>query len=106
MWHVWDTIQVHTGLRWGNLRERGHLEYLGVDGRKILKMDLQEVGWGGMDGTDLAQDRDRWRELVNAEMNLHVPHKAEIRLAESRLASPEGLCPCSKAGTSLQVRGL
>ena len=38
-----------------------------------IKMDLQEVRCGGMDWMDLARDRDRWRELVTALMNLRVP---------------------------------
>jgi hypothetical protein len=38
-----------------------------------IRMDLQEVGWGGMDWIDLSQDRDRWRALVNAVTNLWFP---------------------------------
>jgi hypothetical protein len=38
-----------------------------------IKMDLREVGWGGMDWINLAQDRDQWQALVNREMNLWVP---------------------------------
>jgi hypothetical protein len=35
-------------------------------------MDLREIGWDGVDWIDLAQDRDRWRALVNTVMNLQV----------------------------------
>jgi hypothetical protein len=37
------------------------------------KMNFQEVGWGVVDRSDLARDRDRWRALINAVMNLRVP---------------------------------
>jgi hypothetical protein len=38
-----------------------------------IKMNLREIGWDGMDWIELAQDRDRWRSLVNTVMNLWVP---------------------------------
>jgi hypothetical protein len=38
-----------------------------------IKMDLQDVGWRGMNWIGLAQDRDKWRSLVNEVMNLRAP---------------------------------
>jgi hypothetical protein len=38
-----------------------------------IMMDLVEVGWGDVDWIGLAQDRDRWRALVNSVLNLRVP---------------------------------
>jgi hypothetical protein len=38
-----------------------------------IKIDLREIGWDRMDWIELAQDRDKWRALVNTVMNLRVP---------------------------------
>jgi hypothetical protein len=57
-----------TGFWWGNLRERPLGRPRCRWGGNV-KMDLQEVGRGGMDWIELAQDRDRWRAIVNAVMN-------------------------------------
>jgi hypothetical protein len=48
----------------------GRPRYRSVDN---IKMDLLEIGWGGVDWIGLAQDRDKWRALANAVMNLRVP---------------------------------
>ena len=65
---------MYTGFWWGNLRERGHLGDPGVDGRiKLRWIFLQEVGCGGMDWIQLAQDSDSWPALVNAVMNIRIP---------------------------------
>jgi hypothetical protein len=63
---------VLTKFWWGDLREGDHLEDPGVDGRIILKWMFKK--WNGvMNWIDKAQDRDRWRALVNAVMSLRVP---------------------------------
>jgi hypothetical protein len=36
-------------------------------------MDLREIGWGGIDWIDLAENRDQWRALTNTVLNLRVP---------------------------------
>jgi hypothetical protein len=57
------------GVWWGN-RTLGRAKRRW---KNNIKMDLEEVGCGGMDWIEVAQDRDRWRALVNAVMNLRVP---------------------------------
>jgi len=62
----------YIGSWWGIRREGDHWEDLGVDGWIILGC-LQEVGCGYMDWIGPAQDRESWRTLVSAVMNLRVP---------------------------------
>jgi hypothetical protein len=62
--------EMRIGYWWESQRERDHYEDQDERG---LKMDLLEIGWGGVDLIGLAQDRDKWRALANAVMNLRVP---------------------------------
>jgi hypothetical protein len=55
-----------------------------------IKIDLPEAGWGGTEWIDLAQDRDRWRALVSAVMNLRVPQNAGNFLTTSGPVSFSG----------------
>jgi hypothetical protein len=73
---LWRKGEVHTAFCWGgDLGEGDHLGDPGVDRRIILKWTFKK--WdGGMDWIELAQDRGRWRALVNAVMNLRVPQNA------------------------------
>jgi hypothetical protein len=57
---------------WENLRERDHLEDPTIDGRIILRWIFRKWYGVGMDWIELAQDRDRWRAVVNAVMNFRV----------------------------------
>ena len=84
---MWVRGQAYTGFWWGNLRERDHLGDRGIDGEDNIQMDLQEVGYGVMDWIGLAQDRDRWRALVNAVMIRQIPRNEE-NLTGSKLFSP------------------
>jgi hypothetical protein len=63
---------MHIGFWRESQKERDHWEDLDICGR-IIKIDLREIGWGGMDWIDLAQDRDQWTTLLNIVMNLRVP---------------------------------
>jgi hypothetical protein len=70
---VWGRGEAYTGFWRGNLRERDHSGDPGVDGRIILRWILRKSDVGGMDWMELARDRDMWRALVNAIMNIRVP---------------------------------
>jgi hypothetical protein len=64
-----NAYRVLAGKPEGN-RPLGRPSYEWVDN---VKMCLREIGWGGVDWIDLAENGDQWRVLVNTVMNLQVP---------------------------------
>jgi hypothetical protein len=68
-WGEEDAYRILVGYSEGK-RPLGRPRHRWVDN---IKMDLREIGWDGMNWTDMAQDRDQWRVLVNAAKNLQVP---------------------------------
>jgi len=72
MWRVCRTGEVHTEFWWGNPRERDQLEDLNVDGRIIFEWIFKEQDWEAVDWIDVAQDKDSWRTVLNAEFKFQV----------------------------------
>jgi len=70
---VWGREKTFTVFWWGNLKERDHWGDPSVDGRIILKWMFRKWDVEGINWIEQAHDRDRWRALVNAVMNLRVP---------------------------------
>jgi len=70
---VWGKRRVLYGVLVGNPERRRPLGRSRRRWKDNIELDLQEVGCGGMDWIEVAQDRNRWRALVNAVTNLLVP---------------------------------
>jgi hypothetical protein len=71
MWHARDKRKVHKVLA-GNPKGKSPVERPRRRWKDGIIMDLRETGWVGVEWIHLAQDRDQWRALVNAMMNLRV----------------------------------
>jgi hypothetical protein len=71
IWRLWGRKEKCTGCWWKNLKERCNWEDPEVDVRIIVRWIFRKLeGW--VDWVGLAQDRDRWRELVSTVKNLRV----------------------------------
>jgi hypothetical protein len=71
-----------------------------------IKMDFKEIGWGGVEWIHLAQDRDRWRAVVNAVMNLRLLAPPNLYLTstehEKRVSKRKRFKFC-EVGTKLHI---
>ena len=75
MWHAWETGEVRSGFWWGGGRPEGRKPLGRPRNRWVgnINMVLREVGRGGVEWIDLAEDWDWLRALVNAVISLRVP---------------------------------
>jgi hypothetical protein len=69
MWHVWES-KMHTGFRWGNVKERDSMENLGVDGRVRVEFVLKI--WKSWKWTEFIFPQEKWRALMKKVMNIRV----------------------------------
>ena len=64
---------MYTGFCWGKPKGKKQLGRLWRRWKDNVKMELQELGYGGKDWIEMARDRDNSRALVNAVMNVRIP---------------------------------
>jgi hypothetical protein len=86
LYNLYSSLSIIRMMKSKGMRWAGHVlgkpegeRPLGKPRRKltgIIKMDHREMGWGGVDWIDLAQDRDQWKALLNTAMNLPLPGTA------------------------------
>jgi hypothetical protein len=72
MWHAWERGETCTGFWWEKPEGKRPLERPRRRWQDGLKIDLGEIGWGGVEWIHLAQDRERLRAVVNAVMDLRL----------------------------------
>jgi len=70
---LWGRGKAYAGFWWGTPDGKRPLGRPRRRWKNTIKIDRKEVGCGGMDWTEMAQDRDSWRALLNAVMNLRFP---------------------------------
>jgi hypothetical protein len=84
MWHAWERKENCTRFWWESPKERDHSEDQGIGGRMVSEWILGRLAWGGgVDWIWLAQDKDRWRAVVNAVMNLEGYSATELVISYS-----------------------
>jgi hypothetical protein len=72
MWHAWERRDKYTRFWWESPKERDYWEDRDVGGKMGSEWMLRRSVWGGVDWIRLSQDRDWWRAVVSAVMNLRV----------------------------------